>query len=216
MTFDLWNVTQYPPWDGRRGQERAQECCCTRTWDDSAGPVGGTRRRQREWRAAVGGTKGRVYGHHVATGERHWAVRETHTLLYRPWTHHGQKQHGDLRHLKQTGRARREWEGRQFPSLFSLTNKRTGTDTPGEPSVMAGEGNNHVRTSEERTPRGSGASGFDWAGDGRPPTETIAWSVPQFPVWFWKSMTSNSCSVALNFKMCPTDAKVSFFHLKAN
>lgn len=131
----------------RGNNESTREWCCTLTWDDSTGPVGGTRCRQCEWGAAGGGNKGRVYGHHVATRERHWSIRETHTLLHRTWTHHGQKQHGDFKgHLKQTGQGRRRGGGASVPICDITSNMsalRWETD-PGDLSVMAGEGNINV------------------------------------------------------------------------
>lgn len=67
---------------------QTQEGSCRRTCNDSTGHVGGTGCRQCERRAAGGGREGRMYRHHVATGGRHRAVRETHTLLHTPHKHH--------------------------------------------------------------------------------------------------------------------------------
>lgn len=169
--------------------QSARECCCTCTWNESTRPVGGTRCRQCEWRAAGGGSEGRMYGHHVATGERHRAVGETHTLLHTPRTHHCQKQHGDFkRHLKQTGDSRREWESQQM-KRSDLKHKHVPTELWGtmrsqrdicswrekeliqvkpDSSMMDVAENNNVRISQECmnsqkcTYRGSGTCNAIW------------------------------------------------------
>lgn len=56
------------------------------TCDDFAWLVGGAGGGQPKWRTAGGGGKGRVFRHHVATGECHRAVGEAQAQFHRERT----------------------------------------------------------------------------------------------------------------------------------